>query len=183
MRRETRVFGWVGVPSEIDHLLSLLRSFSPVAVSKQLHYDKKKRKKERKGKQQTTIWWNAISVFKQDKKASDVAHSVDTPRRGELTKMKRRPRCFIMKLLVLWEKSRRATLSSVVNFSLGFALCSPPLTWHWAAERPESLHNTSTPRQLSLRLVFGDRTAIRGLVCCSPSLYCMCCLQEGTTFT
>lgn len=28
-----------GVPSEIDHLLSSLRSFSPVAVSKQLHYE------------------------------------------------------------------------------------------------------------------------------------------------
>jgi len=37
--------------------------------------------------------------------------------------MKRRPRCFIMKPLVL-ETTFRATFSIVVNFGLGFALCS-----------------------------------------------------------
>lgn len=36
---------------------------------------------------------------------SDVARSVDTPHRGDLHEMKRRPRCLIMKPLVLWEKA------------------------------------------------------------------------------
>lgn len=37
-----------GVPSEIDHLLSPLRSFSSVAVSKQLHYVADQIKKTKK---------------------------------------------------------------------------------------------------------------------------------------
>lgn len=35
-----------------------------------------------------------------------MARSVDTPHRGDLTEMKRRPQWFIMNLLVLWEKAR-----------------------------------------------------------------------------
>lgn len=104
--------GGGGVPSEIDHLLSPLRSFSPVAVSKQLHYeaDQMKKKTKQIKEQRTTIWQNTVSMFKQgDKRASDVAPSVDTPHRGDLTEMKRRPRRFIMNPLVLWEKSKRAT--------------------------------------------------------------------------
>lgn len=70
--------------------------------------DEKKTKQIKE--QRTTIWQNTVSMFKQgDKRASDVAPSVDTPHRGDLTEMKRRPRRFIMNPLVLWEKSKRAT--------------------------------------------------------------------------
>lgn len=80
------------VPSEIDHLLSPLRSFSPVAVSKQLHYEadqiktKQNPPKKRK-KWHTTIWQNSISVFKQGQESVTCgSYSVDTPHRGDLSR-------------------------------------------------------------------------------------------------
>ncbi len=94
-----------GVPSEIDHLLSPLRSFSPVAVSKQLHYEADQIKKKKNSSTQQ-YGGTLFQCLNRDKRASDVARRVDTPHRGDLTQMKRRPRCFIMKLLVLWEKAR-----------------------------------------------------------------------------
>lgn len=45
---------------------------------------------------------------------SDVARSVDTPHRGDLDEMKRRPRCLIMKPLVLWEKAAELAFAAVV---------------------------------------------------------------------
>lgn len=52
-----------------------------------------------------------FQCLNRDKRVSDVALSVDTPHRGDLNKMKRRPWCFIMKLLVLWEKAKDPQLS------------------------------------------------------------------------
>lgn len=95
-----------GVPSQIDHLLSPLRSFSSVAVSKQLHYKADQIKKKKKNSDTQQYGVTLLQCLNRDKRASDVARSVDSPHRGDLTEMKRRPRCFIMKLLVLWEKAR-----------------------------------------------------------------------------
>lgn len=61
------VFGWGGGhPSEIDHLLSPLRSRSAVAVSKQpLCETEQTGGGEERDAANTTIWQSTISMFKQ----------------------------------------------------------------------------------------------------------------------
>lgn len=89
-------------PSEIDHLLSPLRSRSPVAISKQLHYEADQIKKRKKTRH-TTICRNTTSVFKQSVRCGSRCWY---SQQGWSQLDEWRPRGFIMKLLVLWEKAR-----------------------------------------------------------------------------
>lgn len=123
------------------------------------------KKKEESSQQQYD--WTLFQCLNRDKRASDVAHSVDTPHRGDLTEMKRRPRCFIMKLLVLWEKAGEPHWARWLT-SAWDSLC---VLVYWRDTepqrgrfQPESLHKTSRSLQLSLRLTFWDRAATCGLV-------------------
>lgn len=62
---------------------------------------KEKEKKKKSSKQQ--YGGTPFYCLKKDRGASDVARRVDTPHRGNLEEMKRRPRPLIMKLFVLRE--------------------------------------------------------------------------------
>lgn len=87
--RERKV-GGVRILSEIDNLLPPLRSLSCVAVSQQLHYEGEK--------ERTCTHQCSRKLFlcsNRDGRASDV----DTPHRGNLDEMKRRPQSSLMKLV------------------------------------------------------------------------------------
>lgn len=165
--REEWVGGWVGggslrnwSPPFSAEIFESCGSFQAAAL-----WQKKKRKKKESSQQQYD--WTLFQCLNRDERASDVAHSVDTPHRGDLTEMKRRPRCFIMKLLVLWEKAIEPQWARWLT-SAWDSLC---VLVYWRDTepqrgrfQPESLHKTSRPLQHSLGLIFWDRTATCGLV-------------------
>lgn len=136
---EKRVGGWVGggslrnwSPPFSAEIFESYGSFQAAALWQ------KKKKKQKERKQPTTIWLNTISVFKQGRESVRCGSQCWYSPQGwshwdekETTVLHNEAACPV-------GKSNRAAVSTVVNFSLGFALCSRLLTWHWAAERPVS---------------------------------------------
>lgn len=137
---------WVWVfPQKL--IISFLRRdlSSPVAVSKQLHY-------EAHTQTQATQQYDdtLFQCLNRDKRASDVARSVDTPHRGDLTEMKRRPRRFVMKLLILWgKKGKRATIQRGGWLHIGIHSVLYSISMTWATEKATFNLQVYTPQAIS----------------------------------
>lgn len=128
-------------PSKTDHLLSPLRSCSPVAIFKQLHYEADQIKK-RKKTWHTTICRNTTSVFEQSVRCGSQCwysqQGWSQQDELETTGLHNEASCPV-------GKSKRATFTTVVNF----ILCYIVLAWHWAAKRPVSICKFTHHRQSS----------------------------------